>query len=72
MILKKFQGNGIGKIILKDLIKNHPKIELEVLKVNFRAKYFYENLGFIIFDETEDVFRMRSRHTITKQLVVTI
>ena len=41
MILKKFQGKGIGKIILGALMKVHPKIELEVLKVNIRAKCFY-------------------------------
>ena len=59
MILKKFQSKGLGKIILEDLIKNHLKIELEVLKVNFRAKYFYEDLGFEVFEEKEDVFRMK-------------
>lgn len=60
MILKEFQGKGIGKIILKDLLKNHPRITLEVLKVNLRAKLFYEDLGFIIFEETEDIFRMKT------------
>lgn len=60
MILKEFQSKGIGKVILEDLLKTHHRIELEVLKVNFRAKYFYENLGFIVFEEKEDVFRMRN------------
>lgn len=59
MILKKFQGKGIGKSILEDLLKNNFNIELEVLKVNLRAKYFYEDLGFMVFEEKEDVFRMR-------------
>lgn len=62
MILKEFQGKGIGKIILDDLQKSNPKIELEVLKVNLRAKRFYEQLGFIIFEETEDIFSMRNCH----------
>lgn len=66
MILKKVQGRGIGKIILEDLLKNNSNIELEVLKVNLRAKCFYEDLGFIFFEEKEDVFRMRSCHTIIK------
>ena len=42
----------------KKKLKSHPKIELEVLKVNFRAKRFYEDLGFKAFEEKEDVFQM--------------
>jgi ribosomal protein S18 acetylase RimI-like enzyme len=59
MILKQFQGKGIGKIVLDDLQKNNPKIELEVLKVNLRAKYFYEGFGFVVIEEMEDVFKMK-------------
>jgi [ribosomal protein S18]-alanine N-acetyltransferase len=59
MILKQFQGQGIGKIIMEDLIKNHPKIRLEVLKVNHRAVQFYQDFNFEIFEEMEDIFRMR-------------
>ncbi|MES2520169.1 MAG: GNAT family N-acetyltransferase [Bacteroidota bacterium] len=58
MIVKRFQGNGIGRIILEELIKNHPNIQLEVLKVNQRAIRFYEKLGFVIEEELEDGFRM--------------
>lgn len=58
MILKSFQGQGIGKIILKDLQKNNSKLQLEVLKVNFRAILFYQNLDFSIIEEKEDVFGM--------------
>jgi len=58
MILKSFQGQGIGKIILKDLLKNNTKIQLEVLKVNTRAVFFYQNLGFSIIEEKEDIFWM--------------
>jgi ribosomal protein S18 acetylase RimI-like enzyme len=59
MILKEFQGKGIGRSILEDLLKNNPKIELEVLKVNFLAKHFYQHSGFIVIEEKEDVFRMK-------------
>jgi ribosomal protein S18 acetylase RimI-like enzyme len=59
MILKQFQGKGIGKIIMEDLIRNHPKIRLEVLKVNHRAVQFYQDLGFRIYEELDDSFRMR-------------
>jgi N-acetylglutamate synthase-like GNAT family acetyltransferase len=58
MILKSFQGKGIGKCIVADLLKTNNSITLEVLKVNLRAKYFYENLGFTVFEEKEDVFTM--------------
>ena len=62
MILKQFQGKGIGKIILVDLLKNHPQIELEVLKVNTRAMRFYEGLGFKILEEIDDAFQMQICH----------
>ena len=58
MILKQYQGQGIGKIVMKNLIKNHSKIQLEVLKVNDRAIHFYQDLGFEIMEEMEDSFRM--------------
>lgn len=58
MILKLFQGNGIGKIILQDLIKQHSEIHLEVLKVNKRAIQFYQNLGFVMIEESEDSFTL--------------
>ena len=60
MISKEFQGRGIGKAILNNLLKTHPKIELEVLKVNFKAKCFYEDLGFVIFEEAEDIFKLKT------------
>jgi ribosomal protein S18 acetylase RimI-like enzyme len=59
MILQQFQGQGIGKIVMQELIKNHPNILLEVLKVNHKAKRFYEGFGFTVFDVLEDSFRMK-------------
>ena len=59
MILQKNQGNGIGKSIMQDLLKNTPKIVLEVLKVNQRAIQFYQGLGFEITADLEVSFRMR-------------
>ncbi|MBC7409556.1 MAG: GNAT family N-acetyltransferase [Arcicella sp.] len=59
MILQKFQNQGIGKIIMESLIKNHPNIQLEVLKVNHKAKRFYEGFNFIVFEVLEDSFRMK-------------
>jgi ribosomal protein S18 acetylase RimI-like enzyme len=59
MILKRFQGQGIGKIIMEDLIRNYPNIQLEVLKVNHRAVQFYQEFGFEIVEDLEDSFRMK-------------
>ena len=59
MILQKFQGKGLGKIIMQDLIKNNPKIILEVLKVNQRALKFYQELDFEIVEDLEVSFRMK-------------
>ena len=59
MILQKFQGKGLGKIIMQDLIKNNPKIVLEVLKVNQRALKFYQGLNFEITEDLEVSFRMK-------------
>ena len=59
MILQKFQGEGIGKIIMEDLLKNNPKIVLEVLQVNQRAIQFYKGLGFEIIEDLEVSFRMK-------------
>ena len=59
MILQEFQGQGIGKFVMENLIKSNPNIELEVLKVNHKAKRFYESFNFIIFEVLEDSFRMK-------------
>jgi ribosomal protein S18 acetylase RimI-like enzyme len=59
MILQRFQGQGIGKIIMEDLLKNNPNIQLEVLKVNQRAIQFYKGLGLVIVEDLEVSFRMK-------------
>jgi ribosomal protein S18 acetylase RimI-like enzyme len=59
MILQKFQGQGIGKIIMQDLIKKNLKIQLEVLKVNQRAIEFYEGLNFEIIEDLGVSYRMK-------------
>jgi ribosomal protein S18 acetylase RimI-like enzyme len=59
MILQRFQGQGIGKIIMEDLLKNNLNIQLEVLKVNQRAIQFYKGFGFTITEDLEVSFRMK-------------
>lgn len=60
-IKKKYQGNGIGKSIIANIIgkaevENIP-VKLSVLKEN-KAKYLYKSLGFKINGEDKDSFLM--------------
>lgn len=59
MIIQRFQGKGIGKTIMQDLVRDNPKVVLEVLKVNQRAIQFYEGLGFEKMEDLEVSFRMK-------------
>jgi ribosomal protein S18 acetylase RimI-like enzyme len=58
MILKHFQGQGVGKILMQRILSEHSIIHLEVLKVNVRATTFYQNHGFIVVGEDDDVLQM--------------
>ncbi len=60
-ILDKFQSYGIGSDIVKNIIKENPDktIRLGVLKVNMRARKLYEKLGFIVYGEENEHFRMK-------------
>jgi len=56
-ISKEFQNFKIGSQVMNNII-NAAKTEkrdilLQVLKVNNKAKAFYERIGFKVFDETE-------------------
>jgi len=56
------QGNGIGTAVLSDLIEQaksgNKRIELQVFKVNERAKKLYERLGFRVVGQTELHYQM--------------
>jgi ribosomal protein S18 acetylase RimI-like enzyme len=56
LIEQTFQGQGIGRKVIEDIIrkaiKENKKIELQVFKINIRAKKLYEELGFIVTGET--------------------
>jgi len=61
-ILDKYQSNGIGSRIIKDIIeeyKNKKEIKLSVLIVNERAKALYERLGFDIYYIKNHHYKMR-------------
>lgn len=57
-----FQGKGIGTQVLMDLMekafRQNKNIELQVLRVNERAKKFYDRLGFEVVEETDLHYKM--------------
>ena len=62
-ILPKYQNRGIGSKILAKIIdigKNKKiPIELQVLKVNIKAKKLYDKLGFLEYDQTDTHIKMK-------------
>ncbi|MFW9874424.1 MAG: GNAT family N-acetyltransferase [Candidatus Thorarchaeota archaeon] len=56
-ILPKYQNQGIGTRLIKDIIlkaeKNNKPVYLQVLKTNNKAKNLYKRLGFLIEGETD-------------------
>lgn len=61
-ISPKYQGKGIGKCVIEDLIKEAQQkslpIYLSVLKTN-PAKSLYEALGFEVYDEDDKSIKMK-------------
>lgn len=59
-IIDSYQSKGIGGKIMKDMIRNNceKQIKLQVLKVNPRAREFYERLGFEITGEEKHHYKM--------------
>jgi GNAT superfamily N-acetyltransferase len=62
----EYQNEGIGEGVMKKIIaeadsKGLP-VKLQVLKVNSRAKRFYERLGFAVSAETEKHLQMIYEH----------
>lgn len=61
-IIDEFQGKGIGGDIMKNIIaeadENNRAVRFQVLKVNEKAKRFYERLGFSVCGETETHHQM--------------
>lgn len=52
-IKPEYRNLGIGSDIIKNDIKNHNKILLQVMKSNTRAKKLYESLGFVVDMEND-------------------
>lgn len=61
-LLPEYQGLGIGVHLMRDILKESKQkgipVRLQVLKVNNRAKVFYERIGFSVTDETETHHKM--------------
>lgn len=61
-ILEEFQNYKIGSRVMNNTINaantKRRSILLKVLKVNYKAKAFYERLGFTVLNETEQHFQM--------------
>jgi len=56
-ILPKFQGEGIGSSIIKDIIEyadaSEKKVRIGCFKINTGATRLYERLGFKVLEETK-------------------
>ena len=61
-LLPEYQGWGIGVYLMKDILTESKQkgipVRLQVLKVNNRAKVFYERIGFSVTGETETHHKM--------------
>ncbi|NOS85171.1 MAG: GNAT family N-acetyltransferase [Ignavibacteria bacterium] len=61
-ILEEFQNYKIGSRVMNNTINTantkRRSILLQVLKVNIKAKAFYERIGFKVRNETEHYFQM--------------
>ncbi|MEO8512998.1 MAG: GNAT family N-acetyltransferase [Ignavibacteria bacterium] len=59
-IIDEYQSYGIGSDIVNSIIVDNPvkEIRLGVLKVNMRARKLFEKLGFVVYEEENEHFRM--------------
>ena len=59
-IIDSYQSKGIGSKIINDIIDKYPgkTLQLGVLKVNSRAKKLYEGLGFKVYGEENEHYKM--------------
>jgi len=56
-----FQGKGIGTKVLTDIMTRatSKKVELQVFKINDKAKHLYDRLGFETYEQTNLHYKMR-------------
>lgn len=53
-LIPEYRGKGIGSELLKEQIRNHDKIKLQVGYSNNKAKRLYESLGFKVIDKNDN------------------
>ena len=62
-LLPKYQNKGIGSEIITNLItlgkSKKLSIELQVLKINIKARKFYKKLGFMEYKKTDTHIKMK-------------
>jgi ribosomal protein S18 acetylase RimI-like enzyme len=63
MLLPSHQQLGWGGQIIRQLQSQHPRIDLEVLRVNVAARRFYERWGFVCCGQFEDSWQMSWQRT---------
>jgi ribosomal protein S18 acetylase RimI-like enzyme len=65
-ITGEYQNKGIGENLMRKILSSASEkklpVKLQVLKVNSRAKKFYEDLGFRVSADTEKHFQMVYEH----------
>ncbi len=57
---KEYRGKGIGTEIIKDILDKNSIVSLWVYKKNKNAIKLYEKLGFVIVEETESRYYMKT------------
>ena len=58
-IEEQYRNKGIGKDIIRNVLKGSDVVYLWVYKENERAISLYKDLGFKVIDETEERFYMK-------------
>ena len=58
-IEEQYRNKGIGKYIIRNVLKGSDVVYLWVYKENERAISLYKDLGFKVIDETEERFYMK-------------
>lgn len=58
-IEEKYRNNGIGTVLINNVISNNNIVYLWVYKLNVKAIRLYKRLGIKIIKETEDRYCMK-------------
>jgi ribosomal protein S18 acetylase RimI-like enzyme len=59
---KKYRGQGLGRKIMEDEIRDHDSIRLNVYKSNEHAINLYKSLGFKVTEDSDGRYIMRLKN----------